>query len=74
MIKVALQEENGAESQVISRKCAKLNRRHQMGGGSGKNRRVRQVGVGGDENDDSEYAFGVLGGADNPENGKFLCR
>ena len=36
----------------------------------GKDRRVRQVGVGVHENDDSEYAFGVLGGADNPDNGK----
>ena len=34
----------------------------------GKDRRVRQVGVGVDENDDSEYAFAVLGGADNPDN------
>ena len=36
MIKVAPQEENGGESviiQAISRKCAKLNRGHQMGGG-----------------------------------------
>lgn len=35
----------------------------------GKDRRVRQVGVKVVENDDSEYAFGVLGGADNPEDG-----
>ena len=35
----------------------------------GKDRRVRQLGVGVDENDDSEYAFGVLGGVDNPDNG-----
>ena len=34
----------------------------------GKDRRVRQVGVGVDENDDSEHVFGVLGGADNPDN------
>ena len=33
-----------------------------------KYRIVRQVGVG--ENDASEYAFGVLGGADNPDNGE----
>ena len=36
MIKVAPQEENSAESviiQAISRECAKLNQRHQMGGG-----------------------------------------
>ena len=36
----------------------------------GKDRRVRQVGVGVDETVDSEYAFGVLGGADNPDNGE----
>ena len=40
----------------------------------GKYRRVRQVGVGVDENDDSEYAFGVLGGADNPEYGKICVK
>ena len=40
----------------------------------GKDRRVRQVGVGVDENDDSEYAFGVLGGADNPDNGKISVK
>ena len=31
---------------------------------------VRQVGVGVDKTDDSEYAFGVLGSADNPDNGE----
>ena len=40
----------------------------------GKDRRVRQVGVGVDENDDSEYAFAVLGGADNPNNGKISVK
>ena len=40
----------------------------------GKDRRVRQVGVGVDENDDSEYAFGVLGGADNPDNGEMSVK
>ena len=40
----------------------------------GKDRRVRQVGIGVDENDDSEYAFGVLGGADNPDNGKISVK
>ena len=40
----------------------------------GKDRRVRQVGVGVDENDDSEYAFGVLGGADNPDNGEISVK
>ena len=36
----------------------------------GKDRRVRQLDVGVDENDDSEYAFGVLGGVDNRDNGR----
>ena len=36
----------------------------------GKDRRVRQVGIGVDEND----AFGVLGGADNPDNGKISVK
>ena len=40
----------------------------------GKDRRVRQVGVGVDETDDSEYAFGVLGGADNPDNGEISVK
>ncbi|XP_015779025.1 PREDICTED: uncharacterized protein K02A2.6-like [Acropora digitifera] len=40
----------------------------------GKDRRVRQVGVGVDETDDSEYAFGVLGGADNPDNGEIFVQ
>ena len=40
----------------------------------GKDRRVRQVGVGVDENDDSEYAFAVLGGADNPDNGEISVK
>ena len=40
----------------------------------GKDRRVRQVGVGVDETGDSEYAFGVLGGADNPENGEIFVQ
>ena len=35
---------------------------------------VRQVGVGVDETDDSEYAFGVLGGADNPDNGEISVK
>ena len=39
-----------------------------------KDRRVRQVGVGVDENDDSEYAFGVLGGADNPDSGEITVK
>ena len=40
----------------------------------GKDHRVRHVGVGVDENDDSEYAFGVLGGADNPDNGEISVK
>ena len=40
----------------------------------GKDRRVTQVGVGVDETDDSEYAFGVLGGADNPDNGEISVK
>ena len=40
----------------------------------GKDRRVRQVGVGVDENVDSEYAFAVLGGADNPNNGEISVK
>ena len=40
----------------------------------GKDRRVRQVGVGVDETDDSEYAFGVLGGADNPDSGEISVK
>ena len=40
----------------------------------GKDRRVWQVGVGVDETDDSEYAFGVLGGADNPDNGEISVK
>ena len=40
----------------------------------GKDRRVRQVGVGVDETDDSEYAFGVLGGAVNPDNGEISVK
>ena len=40
----------------------------------GKDRRVRQVGVGVDETDDSEYAFGVLGGADNPDHGEISVK
>ena len=40
----------------------------------GKDRRVRQLGVGVDENDDSEYAFGVLGGVDNPDNGRISVK
>ena len=40
----------------------------------GKDRRVTQLGVGVDENDDSEYAFGVLGGADNPDIGKISVK
>ena len=40
----------------------------------GKDRRVRQVGVGVYETDDSEYAFGVLGGADNPDNGEISVK
>ena len=40
----------------------------------GKDRRVRQVGVGVDETDDSEYAFDVLGGADNPDNGEISVK
>ena len=63
MIKVAPQKENDAGSlinQAIRRRCAKLNRRHQMGGGKvAMDRRAREVDVGGDEKDDSEYAFGV---------------
>ena len=39
-------------------------------GKGGKDRRIRQVGVGVDGNDDSEYAFGVLGVAGNPDNGE----
>ena len=35
---------------------------------------VRQVGVGVDETDDSEYAFGVLGSADNPDNGEISVK
>ena len=40
----------------------------------GKDRRVRQLGVGVDENDDSEYAFSVLDGADNPDNGRISVK
>ena len=40
----------------------------------GKDRRVRQLGVGVDGTDDSEYAFGVLGGVDNPDNGKLSVK
>ena len=40
----------------------------------GKDRRVRQVGVGVDETDDSEYAFGVLGGADNPDDSEISVK
>ena len=39
-----------------------------------KDRRVRQVGVGVHENDDSEYAFGVLGGAYSPDNGEISVK
>ena len=39
-----------------------------------KDRRVRQVGAGVDENDDSESAFAVLGGADNPDNGEISVK
>ena len=35
---------------------------------------VRQVGAGVDENDDNEYAFGVVGGADNPDNGNISVK
>ena len=40
----------------------------------GKDRRVRQVGVGVAGTDDSKYAFGVLGGADNPDNGEISVK
>ena len=40
----------------------------------GKDRRVTQVGVGVDETDDSEYAIGVLSGADNPDNGEISVK
>ena len=40
----------------------------------GKDHRVRQVGIGVDETDVSEYAFGVLGGADNPDNGEISVK
>ena len=40
----------------------------------GKDRRVRQVGVGVAGTDDSEYAFGVLGGVDNPDNGEIFVK
>ena len=39
-----------------------------------KDRRVRQVGVGVHENDDSEYAFVVLGGAYSPDNGEISVK
>ena len=40
----------------------------------GKDRNVRQVDVGVHETDDSEYAFGVLGGADNLDIGEISVK
>ena len=40
----------------------------------GKDRRVKQVGVGVAGTDDSEYAFGVLGGVDNPDNSEISVK
>ena len=69
--------DKSAESVIIFghfEKVCKTKLKTSEGRKGGKDRRVRQLGVGVDETDDSEYAFGVLGGVDNPNNGKISVK